>query len=69
MTDTEVNIALKTIDAIETRERLLDVESLLSGDKYSFVKDAYIQSMNYEIADGIDVQDDFIDDMEDFLID
>ena len=69
MTDTDVNIALKTIDAIETRERLLDVESLLSGDKYAFVKDAYIQSMNYEIADGIDVQDDFIDDMEDFLID
>ena len=69
MTDADVNIALKTIDAIETRERLLDVESLLSGDKYSFVKDAYIQSLNYEIADGIDVQDDFIDDMEDFLID
>jgi phospholipid-binding lipoprotein MlaA len=69
MTDTDVNIALKTIDAIETRERLLDVESLLSGDKYSFVKDAYVQSLNYEIADGIDVQDDFIDDMEDFLID
>ena len=69
MTDTDVNIALKTIDAIETRERLLDVESLLSGDKYSFVKDAYIQSLNYEIADGMDVQDDFIDDMEDFLID
>ena len=69
MTDTDVNIALKTIDAIETRERLLDVESLLSGDKYSFVKDAYIQSINYEIADGTDVQDDFIEDMEDFLID
>ena len=47
MTDTDVNIALKTIDAIETRERLLDVESLLSGDKYSFVKDAYTQSINY----------------------
>ena len=69
MTDTDVNITLKTIDAIETRERLLDVESLLSGDKYSFVKDAYIQSLNYEIADGINVKDDFIDDMEDFLID
>ena len=61
MTDTDVNIALKGIDAIETRERLLDVESLLSGDKYSFVKDAYIQSMNYEIKDGIDVEDEFID--------
>ena len=69
MTDADVNISLKTIDAIETRERLLDVESLLSGDKYSFVKDAYIQSTNYEIKDGIDVQDYFIDDMDDFLID
>tara|TARA_B100001996_G_scaffold34670_1_gene25926 strand:+ start:97 stop:795 length:699 start_codon:yes stop_codon:yes gene_type:complete len=69
MTDADVNIALKSIDALETRERLLDVESLLSGDKYSFVKDAYIQSINYEVKDGIDVQDDFIDDMDDFLID
>ena len=69
MTDTDVNIALKTIDAIETRERLLDVESLLSGDKYSFVKDAYIQSINYEIKDGINVEDEFVDDMDDFLID
>ena len=69
MTDTDVNIALKSIDALETRERLLDVESLLSGDKYTFVKDAYMQSMNYEISDGIDVDDTFVDDMEDFLID
>ena len=69
MTDADVNIALKTIDAIETRERLLDVESLLSGDKYSFVKDAYIQSITYEVKDGINVEDDFVDDMDDFLID
>ena len=69
MTETDVNIALKSIDAIETRERLLDVESLLSGDKYVFVKDAYIQSIQYEVKDGIDVQDDFVDDMDDFLID
>tara|TARA_B100000945_G_scaffold131609_1_gene105113 strand:- start:808 stop:1506 length:699 start_codon:yes stop_codon:yes gene_type:complete len=68
MTETDVNIALKSIDAIETRERLLEVESLLSGDKYSFVKDAYIQSINYEVKDGINVEDDFIDDMDDFLI-
>ena len=69
MTETDVNIALKSIDAIETRERLLDVESLLSGDKYTFVKDAYIQSIQYEVKDGINVQDDFVDDMDDFLID
>ena len=69
MTDTDVNIALKSVDALETRERLLDVESLMSGDKYSFVRDAYMQSMEYEIKDGIDVEDEFVDDMEDFLID
>ena len=69
MTETDVNIALKGIDAIETREKLLGIETLLSGDKYSFVKDAYIQSMFYEIKDGIDVEDEFIDDMDDFLID
>ena len=69
MTETDVNIALKSIDAIETRERLLEVESLLSGDKYSFVKDAYIQSIQFEVKDGINVQDDFVDDMDDFLID
>ena len=69
MTEDDVNIALKSIDALETRERLLDVESLLSGDKYVFVKDAYIQSMYYEIKDGIDVKDEFVDDMDDFLID
>tara|TARA_Y100000748_G_scaffold263158_1_gene232071 strand:+ start:699 stop:1427 length:729 start_codon:yes stop_codon:yes gene_type:complete len=69
MTETDVNLALKGMDAIETREKLLDVEALLSGDKYAFVKDAYIQSMYYEIKDGEDVEDDFINDMDDFLID
>ena len=69
MTETDVNFALKGMDAIETREKLLDVEALLSGDKYAFVKDAYIQSIYYEIKDGVDVEDDFIDDMDDFLID
>ena len=69
MTETDVNLALKGMDAIETREKLLDVEALLSGDKYVFVKDAYIQSMYYEIKDGEDVEDDFINDMDDFLID
>ena len=69
MTESDVNIALKSIDALETRERLLEVESLLSGDKYAFVKDAYVQSIYYEIKDGIDVEDEFTDDMDDFLID
>ena len=69
MDDNNVRISLTALDAIETRERLLDVESLLSGDKYDFVRDSYSQSREYEIKDGIDIKDDFIDDMDDFLID
>ena len=69
MTDSDVNFGLNMIDALETRERLLEVESLLSGDKYYFVRDSYIQYLDYEIKDGVNVQDDFTADMDDFLID
>ena len=69
MTESDVNITLKAVDALETRERLLEIESLISGDKYNFVKDSYDQYIKYEVNDGIDVEDDFADDMDDFLID
>lgn len=69
MTETDVNITLKGIDALETRERLLEIESLIYGDRYNFVKDSYIQYLEYEVKDGIDVGDEFLDDMDDFLID
>ena len=68
MTESDVNLALKGIDALETRERLLEIESLIYGDRYNFVRDSYFQYMNYEINDGVDVEDEFIDDMDDLLI-
>jgi len=69
MTESDVNIALKSIDALETRERLLEIESLIYGDRYDFVKDSYIQYLNYEVKDGVDVEDEFLEEMDDFLID
>ena len=69
MDDSNVRLSLSALDAIETRERLLDVESLLSGDKYNFVRDSYSQSREYEIKDGLNIEDAFTDDMDDFLID
>ena len=69
MDDSNVRLSLSALDAIETRERLLEVESLLSGDKYNFVRDSYSQSRDYEIKDGLNVEDAFTDDMDDFLID
>ena len=68
MTESDVNIALKAVDALETRERLLEIESLIYGDRYDFVKDSYVQYMIYEVSDGENVIDEFVDDMDDFLI-
>jgi len=69
MTDTDVRITLTLLDAIETRERYLDFEAMMTGDVYTFMKDAYVQSRDYEIMDGEVEDDDFLEDFDDFLID
>ena len=67
MEDNDVKLALVSIDALETRERLLDAETLIIGDKYIFVKDAYVQSREYEINNGSTENDEFLDDMDDIF--
>jgi len=67
MEDNDVKITLIGIDALETRERLLDAETLIIGDKYIFIKDAYVQSREYEINNGSTEDDEFLDDMEDIF--
>lgn len=46
------------VELIDTRARLMDAEGLISGDKYSFVRDAYLQRRDYLISDG-EIEDDF----------
>ena len=67
MEDNDVKLTLIGIDALETRERLLDAETLIIGDKYIFVKDAYVQSREYEINNGSSENDEFLDDMDDIF--
>ena len=67
MEDNDVKITLVSLDALETRERLLDAETLIIGDKYIFVRDAYYQSREYEINNGSTEDDEFLDDMEDIF--
>ena len=63
ISDTEASIILNGLDVIETRERLLIAESLIIGDKYEFVKEAYLQSREYLVFDGV-VEDEFLIDVE-----
>ncbi|MCV6623633.1 MAG: VacJ family lipoprotein [Cellvibrionaceae bacterium] len=55
-------------ELLDTRASLLGAEGAISGDKYSFIRDAYLQRREYLINDG-QVEDDFgadLDDEEDF---
>lgn len=45
-------------ELISMRADLLDIEKLASGDKYTFMRDVYLQRREFLINDG-DVEDDF----------
>lgn len=53
--------ALYTLDRVDTRLYYLAAESMVSGDEYSFVRDAFLQRREYLVADGVvyDEWDDF----------
>ena len=67
--ESDVRFAITGLDALETRARLLDVESLIVGDRYTFIRDSYLQYTEFEVQDGEEIEDDFTDDMDDFLLD
>ncbi|MFT5605230.1 MAG: phospholipid-binding lipoprotein MlaA [Paracoccaceae bacterium] len=50
---------LRVLNLINTRANLLQTESLLSGDRYSFLRDAYLQRREYLISDGVAAEDSF----------
>ena len=48
---------------------MLDAETLIIGDEYLFIRDAYFQSREYEILNGEVEVDDFLESMEDIFED
>ncbi len=66
--ETDVRLGITALDAIETRARYLEVETLIIGDRYSFIRDSYMQYQEFESTNGEDQVDDFVDDMDDFLL-
>ncbi len=56
-------LAVSGLDLIQTRAALLNADELVSGDKYTFLKDVYLQRREFLINDG-QLQDSFGD--EDF---
>lgn len=51
---------LTATDIIQTRAELLESEDMISGDRYIFIRDAWLQRREYLINDG-EVDDEFSD--------
>jgi len=64
----DVKLGITALDALETRARYLEVEPLIIGDRYSFIRDSYLQYQDFEASNGLNQEDDFVDDMDDFLL-
>ncbi len=60
----EAQWGLVALDFIHDRAELLKTEELISGDRYLFVREVYLQRLDYLENDG-DVVDDFGGDFED----
>lgn len=55
-------IIVGAIEVVDTRADLLSSERMISGDRYLFIRDAYLQNRQYEINDGEVTDDPFLDD-------
>ena len=54
---------LRLTNLVSTRAELLDAEKLISGDKYIFIRDSYLQRRQFLIKDG-EVEDTFGDSLD-----
>ncbi|MBS3670273.1 MlaA family lipoprotein [Vreelandella boliviensis] len=50
--DDAVRVSLSALNVIDIRAGLLDQEELIRGDRYRFIRDAYLQSRQFEVSDG-----------------
>ena len=62
-----VRYGLTALRIVDMRAGLLDQEELISGDRYSFIRDAWLQRRRFEVSDGEMGDDPFA--MDDFDFD
>ncbi len=60
VTDSKTRTALYAADTVDTRVSYLAAETMITGDEYEFVRNAYMQRRAYLVADG-EVYDEFDD--------
>ncbi len=58
--DDSIRLSLFVVQEVDTRASLLALDELISGDKYLFIREAYVQRREYLVNDGM-VEDGFGD--------
>lgn len=58
--DVRLRNSLFGLELVDTRAKLLKTEELMSGDRYIFIRDAYLQQRRALVNDGV-VEDNFSD--------
>lgn len=48
------------VDKVDQRASLLKTEKIVSGDKYSFIRDVYLQNREFKVNDGQMQEDEFL---------
>lgn len=52
VSDDDTRLGLQVLRVIDTRSQLLEAEGVISGDRYTFIRDAYLQRREYQVNDG-----------------
>ncbi len=60
--DVPERLAVGLTSGLQTRADLLSAEGLLNGDKYTLYRQAYLSKREYDVNDGLILNDEFIDD-------
>jgi len=61
-----VRYSLLALDIVDTRASFLSLEDAIIGDRYTFIRDAYMQQRAFAISGGIVESDSFLDDSLEF---
>lgn len=64
--DDTVRVSLMALNLVDVRSGLLDQEELIRGDRYRFIRDAFLQSRQFDVSDGELGDDPFAADAFDF---
>lgn len=58
----------RAVQIVDKRADLIPAERLISGDRYTFFRNAYLQRREYLINDGLPVNDPFADDDDNLML-